>query len=336
MLDGELIGDGSVLISQIGTLARAGRGEIAFLANPRYRKQLAATAASAVIVPPGAATATSLPRIVHADPYACYARLVAILNPPAPRPPGIHASAVVESPLPASASVGANAVIGQAVLLGENVTIHPGVLIGDRVSIGADSVIHPGAVIRDDCIIGARAVIQSGAVIGGDGFGFARDDGRWLKIVQIGRVVIGDDVEIGANTTVDRGAIDDTIIADGVKLDNQIQIAHNVRIGANAALAGCVGVAGSTSIGARCTVGGAGMIIGHLEIADDVHISAGSMVTKNLPRAGQYTSIYPLEEHADWLRNAAQLKRLAKLAERVLQLEAEIEQLRESHKNDQD
>lgn len=320
-LGGELRGDGSVVISQVGTLAGAGAGQIGFLANPKYRKQLAATRASAVIVPPQAADDTSLPRIVFANSYAYYARVAALLNPPALPGSGIHPSAVVASAVPDSVSIGANAVVGEGVSLGEHVVLFPGVVIGDGVSIGAGTRIYPNVVIYRDCVVGERVVIQAGAIIGSDGFGYAKDDGRWLKIPQIGRVVIGNDVEIGANTTIDRGALEDTIIGDGVILDNQIQIAHNCTIGEQTAMAGCVGVAGSTHIGARCTVGGAGMIIGHLEIGDDVHISAGTMVTKNLKRPGQYTSIYPLEPHEDWLRNAAQLKRLAKLSERVAQLE---------------
>lgn len=320
-LGGELRGDGSVVISQVGTLAGAGAGQIGFLANPKYRKQLAATRASAVIVPPQAADDTSLPRIVFANSYAYYARVAALLNPPALPASGIHPSAVVASTVPGSVSIGANVVVGEGVSLGENVVLFPGVVIGDGVSIGSGTRIYPNVVIYRNCVVGERVVIQAGAIIGSDGFGYAKDDGRWLKIPQIGRVVIGNDVEIGANTTIDRGALEDTIIGNGVILDNQIQIAHNCTIGEQTAMAGCVGVAGSTHIGARCTVGGAGMIIGHLEIADDVHISAGTMVTKNLKRPGQYTSIYPLEAHEDWLQNAAQLKRLARLSERVSQLE---------------
>lgn len=325
-LGGELRGDGSVLVTQVATLAAAGEGNISFLANPKYRKQLSATRASAVIVPPQAAEDTALPRIVHANSYAYYARVVALLNPVPERPLGVHSSAVVHSEVPKSASVGERVVVGRGVTLGERVVLHPGVVIGDDVAVGDDTIIYPNAVIYGGCRIGARCVLQAGAVVGSDGFGFAKEGDRWLKIPQIGRVVIGDDVEIGANTSIDRGALDDTIIANGVKLDNQIQIAHNVRIGENAAMAGCVGVAGSTQIGARCTIGGAGMIIGHLTLGDDVHVSAGTMVTKSLSRPGQYTSIYPLEAHDDWLQNAVHLKRLARLAERVAELEKKLEE----------
>jgi len=330
-LGGSLEGNGSVAVTQVGTLASAGAGQIAFLTNPKYRQQLQSTRAAAVIVPPQFASDTSLPRIVHQNAYAYYARVVALLNPQGLRTAGVHPSAVVDSKVPSSASIGANVVIGADVVIGENVTVSPGCVIGDGVSIGDDSLLYPNSVIYHHCVIGRRAVIQAGAVIGSDGFGFAKEGECWIKIPQIGRVIIGDDVEVGANTSIDRGALDDTVIGNGVKLDNQIQIAHNVVIGDHSALAGCVGVAGSTKIGRRCTVGGAGMIIGHLDIADDVHISAGTMVTKSLHKPGQYTSIFPLEAHEDWLHNAAQIKRLAKLAERVSELEKKLEQMEAGH-----
>lgn len=326
-LGGTLEGDGGLVVSQVGSLQSANSHQIAFLANPKFREQLRQTNAAAVIVSPRFADATTLPRIVHPNAYAYYARVAALLNPPRCAAPGVRAGAVIHSGLPRSASIGENAVIGKAVTMGENVTIHPGCVIGDGVSIGDDSIIYPNVVVYHDCVIGRRAVIHAGAIIGADGFGFAKDGERWVKIPQIGRVVIGDDVEIGANTSIDRGALDDTVIADGVKLDNQIQVGHNVHLGEHTALAGCVGIAGSTRIGKRCTVGGAGMIIGHLELADDVHVSAGTMVTRSLRRPGQYTSIFPLEEHQEWLRNAAQIKRLAKLADRVAELEKKLEMM---------
>lgn len=324
-LGGALEGDGSIVVSQVATLASAQAGQIAFLANPKYRQQLQSTSASAVIVPPKFAGDTTLPRIVHPNSYAYYARVVQLLNPAEARPRGVHPSAVVHSVVPPSVSVGENVVLGKDVALGKNVTLYPGCVVGDGVSIGDDSVLYPNVVIYRACKIGKRAIVQAGAVIGSDGFGFAKEGDSWVKIPQIGRVVIGDDVEIGANTSIDRGALDDTIIGDGVKLDNQIQIAHNVVIGQHTAMAGCVGVAGSTRIGQRCTIGGAGMIVGHLDLADDVHVSAGTMVTKSLRQPGQYTSIFPLESHAEWLQNAAQIKRLAKLAERVSELEEKLE-----------
>jgi UDP-3-O-[3-hydroxymyristoyl] glucosamine N-acyltransferase len=323
-LGGRIEGDASVVVAQVATLASARAGQIAFLSNPRYRRQLRSTEASAVIVPPEFSGDTALPRIIHDNAYACYARVAALLNPPAKRPPGIHPSAVVHGAVPETARIGENVVIGENAIIGENVTLYPGCVIGDGVSIGDDSVLYPNVVVYHDCVIGRRAVVQAGAIIGSDGFGFAREGERWIKIPQIGRVLIGDDVEIGANTSIDRGALDDTVIGDGVKLDNQIQIAHNVTIGEHAAMAGCVGVAGSTRIGRRCTIGGAGMIVGHLELTDDVHVSAGTMVSKSLRRAGQYTGILPLQAHEEWLKNAAQIKRLAKLAERLEEIEKKL------------
>lgn len=324
-LGGRLIGDGSVEISQVGPLASAGDGQITFLANPKYRSQLQTTRASAVIVPERNADDTDLPRIVHGNPYAYYARVVALLNPSPAPVREVHPTAVVLSAHPTSVAIAAHVVVGERVVLGENVVLHPGCVIGDDVSIGDDTVIHPNAVIYPRCVIGARTIIHAGAVIGSDGFGFANDAGRWVKIPQIGRVVIGDDVEVGANTSIDRGALEDTVIGNGVKLDNQIQIAHNVRIGEHSAMAGCVGVAGSTTFGKRCTVGGAGMISGHLEIGDDVHVSGGTLIAKNLERPGQYTGVYPFDTHAGWLQNAAQLRRLAKLAARISELEKKLE-----------
>lgn len=324
-LGGILEGDGSVVVSQVATLASAGAGQIAFLANPKYRAQLRSSQASAIILHPQFAAETTLPRILHPNPYAYYARVTALLNPTEETGSGVSSTAVLKSAVPASARVSDNVVIGKDVSVGENVTVFPGCVIGDGVAIGDGSVLYPNVVIYSKCVIGKRAVIHAGAVIGSDGFGFAKDGEDWVKIPQIGRVVIGDDVEIGANTSIDRGALDDTVIGNGVKLDNQIQIAHNVTIGDHSAMAGCVGVAGSTKIGRRCTVGGAGMIIGHLEIADDVHISAGTMVTKSLRKPGQYTSIFPLEAHDEWLQNAAQIKRLAKLSDRVAELEKKLE-----------
>lgn len=307
-LGGTLVGDGSVRVSRVGTLAQAGTGQIAFLANPKYRGQLAATQAAAVILPPQAADATDLPRVVVANSYAYYARVAQLLHPSiAPSVP-VHPSAV----------------LGQDVELGVGVIIHAGCVIGDRVRIGAGSVLHPNVTIYADCVLGQRALVHSGAVIGADGFGFAKDGEDWIKIPQVGRVIIGDDVEIGANTTIDRGAIDDTVIGNGVKLDNQIQVGHNVVIGDHTAMAGCVGIAGSARIGRRCTVGGGAIILGHLELSDDVHVSAGTLVAKSLLRQGQYTGAFPVDGHEGWLKNAAHLRHLAKLADRVQELEKKL------------
>lgn len=319
---GELIGDGATLIERVGTLDQAAVGSIGFLANPKYASQLAKCQASAVIVAPAARERTALPRIVTPDPYVYFARVSQLLNPPPTAAPGIAPSAEVLSTLPASVSVGAAASIGSGVVLGEDVVIGPGCHVGDGVHIGDGSVLNANVTIYHDCVLGARCIVHAGTVIGADGFGFARErDGSWVKIPQIGRVVIGDDVEIGANTTIDRGALEDTVIGNDVKLDNQIQIAHNVRIGDHTAVAGCVGIAGSTTIGARCMIGGQAGVIGHLEICDDVVISAGTLVTKSIRERGVYTGNLPLQQHGDWVRNFAHLRHLDSLADRIRRLE---------------
>ncbi len=320
---GELAGDGSMAIRRVATLANAGEGDLTFVANSKYRSQLASTKASAVIVGKRDKDLSALPRIVVDNPYACYAKAVSLLNPREKALPGVHPSAVVGegARIAPTASVGPLTVLGREVEIGAGAVIEGGCHIGDRVAIGDDTHLYPRVVIYHDCRIGRRVIVHSGAVIGADGFGLANEQGRWLKIPQIGRVLVGDDVEIGANTTIDRGALDDTVIEEGVKLDNQIQIAHNVHIGAHSALAGCVGVAGSTRIGRYCTVAGSAMIVGHLEIADHVNISVGTLVTKSIAEPGTYTSSIPCLPHRSWLKNAAQLHHLTELAERVKQLE---------------
>lgn len=325
---GELIGDGQLRIHQVATLENAGPAQIAFLANPKYRRLLKTSRAGAVVLSPRNAPDCPLPCIVSENPYAYYARVAQLLNPPRQEASGIHPAAVVESRLESTISVAAGAFIGQDVRIGENSVIGPGCIIGDGAALGPQARLHGNVTIYPGCIIGARAIIHSGAVIGADGFGIAREaDGSWTKIPQIGRVIIGDDVEIGANTTIDRGALDDTVIEDGVKLDNQIQIGHNVRIGAHTAMAGCVGVAGSARIGRRCTVGGGAIILGHLTVADDVNISAATLVTKSITQPGTYTGAMPFEAHRDWLKNAAQMRHLDAMAGKIRELEARLAQL---------
>ncbi len=327
LLGGDVLGDDQTLIRQVATLASAGEGEIGFLANMKYKSQLQSTRASAVIVSPDCADLLDRPRIVTANPYAYYARVATLLNPPVAQLPGIHPSAVSASELPASASIGPQVSIGAGVVLGENVTIHAGCVIADGVRIGEGSVLYPNVSIYQGCEIGRNAILHSGVVIGADGFGFAPDKGQWVKIPQIGRVVIGDDVEIGASTTVDRGALDDTIIGDGCKLDNQIQIGHNCVIGKHCVVAACAAIAGSVTLQNKVIVGGAAMIAGHVTIASGAVISGGSLVMKNITRPGQYTSVFPLEEHGNWLHNAAQIRHLAKLAERVSDLEKKLKNI---------
>ncbi len=304
-LGGRVAGDPQTRISQVGSLERAGAGQIAFLSSPRYKTKLANTRAAAVILGPEMEGLTTLPRIVCEHPYAYFARLSQLFNPLIVQAPGVHPSAVV----------------APTARLGERISIGPRCVVGDGAAIGDDSCLYPGVTVYPGCLIGARAIVHSGAVIGADGFGIAREGEGWVKIPQIGRVVIGDDVEIGANTTIDRGALDDTVLEEGVKLDNQIQIGHNVRVGAHTAMAGCVAVAGSADIGKRCTLGAAAVILGHLSIADDVHVSAGTVISRSIHRAGTYTGMFPFDENASWARNTALVRHLAELAERLRALE---------------
>ena len=325
---GDLVGDGSIAVRGIATLEAAGADQLAFLSNPKYQGQLAATRAAAVILAPAAQADCPVAAIVTPQPYLYYARVAQWLNPP-PRPAaGIHPSAVVETALPATVSVGANAWIGAGAVIGENVVIGAGCAIGPGAAIGADSLLHPKVTVAAGCRIGERAILHSGAVIGSDGFGFARDgDGSWVKIPQTGRVVVGDDVEIGANTTIDRGALADTVIGDGVKLDNQIQIAHNVQIGDRTIMAGCAAIAGSTRIGAGCAIGGAANIIGHLEIADGVQVSAGTFVAKSITHPGTFTGTVPFMPHDEWLKNFSRLRHLDAMADKIRALEKRLAQL---------
>lgn len=327
-LGGELLGSGDVLISQIAPLERAGAGEIGFVAHPKYRKTLESATAAAVIVPPALADATDLPRIVIRDPYLYFARVASLLNPVAAKLAGIHASAVVLSPLPASVSVAALAYIGADCVIGENVVIGPGCVIEDGCTIGEGSFLHGRVSLYADSHVGKRCVLHAGCVIGSDGFGNARRaDGSWEKIPQIGRAMIGDDVEIGANTTVDRGALDDTVIENGARLDNLIQVAHNCHIGENAALAGQVGMAGSSKLGKRVMVGGQAGIMGHIDVGDDIIVSARSFMSKSVAERGVYTSAIPSQSHKEWLRNAVHLKHLDEMADRVRALEKKLEEL---------
>ncbi|MEK0427919.1 MAG: UDP-3-O-(3-hydroxymyristoyl)glucosamine N-acyltransferase [Pseudomonadota bacterium] len=334
-LGGELIGDPDIAITGIAPLEAASASHITFLSNPRLRSGAAQTRASALILSAkdhseigGAYTGAV---VLTDNPYAYYARVAQFFaerSAPPPKP-GIHPSAVIDASakIAATAVIGPNVTIDAGVVIGEHCIIGAGCVIGKSASLGEGTVLHPNVSFLADCHIGARGVIQSGAVIGGDGFGFANDKGRWIKIPQTGGVRLGDDVEIGANTTIDRGALDDTVIGNGVKLDNQIQIAHNCVIGENTAMAGCVGVAGSAKIGRNCTFGGAAMVLGHLSIADNVHISSGSLVSRSIAEPGQYTGFYPLAKNADWEKTAAVVRQLDTMRDRIRELEKIVRQL---------
>jgi len=318
-----LEGDGSVVVRCIGTLENAGPDAVAFLTSPRFRPLLAGTRAAAVIVTPADREATSLPRLVGANPYAVYAKVAAILHVQPPGAGGIDPTARVhvDARVDPSATIGPFAVIGARAIVGAHTVIGAGATLGEDVEIGADGRLYPRVTIYPGCTIGVRSIVHAGAVIGADGFGMAEEGGRWLKIPQVGRVVIGADCEIGANTTIDRGAIDDTVIEDDVKLDNQIQIGHNCVIGAHTAIAGCVGIAGSTRIGRHCRIGGAAMISGHLEIPDHTTVSGGTTIHSTVREAGIWTSVVPAMLHAQWRRVMSQLRRIPDLTDRVSALE---------------
>ncbi len=294
---------------KLSSISEAGAQDLSFLSSAKLAAQLQTTQAGAVLLREEHAPLCPAHTIaiVVKDPYLAYAKVsqwwsVAQGGKP---PPGIHPLAYVAP----TAYVAPDAVISAFAYVGE------------RAVIGAGTWLHPRATVLDDCKVGRHCHLHSGCVIGSDGFGFAKDGAVWVKIEQLGGVVIGDEVEVGANTTIDRGALSDTRIGNGVKLDNQIQIAHNVVIGDNTAIAACVGIAGSTVIGARCTIGGAAGIIGHLKITDDVHISAFSLVQSSITKPGQYTGVFPLDEHASWEKNAASLRQLSKLRDRLRRLE---------------
>jgi UDP-3-O-[3-hydroxymyristoyl] glucosamine N-acyltransferase len=330
-LGGELIADSALLatlrVDRIDSIESATPSSITFLSNPRLRHSLDDSRAGCVIVAPAmrdAAVARGA-AIITPDPYLYFARLTrwwAERTRPA-AVPGVHASAVIDP----SVKIGVGASIGPLVV------IEADAVIGDRAVIGAHSFIGRGANVGADtkfaarvtfgerCSIGARGIVHSGVVIGADGFGFAPVEGRWEKIEQLGGVRIGEDVDIGANTCIDRGALGDTVIGNGVKLDNLIQIGHNVRIGDHSALAGCVGIAGSAVIGKHCTIGGAGMIAGHLEIVDHVHISGGTLVSRSIRKPGHYTGVFPMDDNAAWEKNAATLRQLHSLRDRLRALE---------------
>lgn len=322
-----LHGDGDVVLDGVATLANAGPGKLAFLANPRYRAQLAQTRAGAVVMRAADAEGYAGTALLADDPYAAFAKLAAQFETRQPVEPGVHASAVIA----------ADAVVDPSVQIG------PFVAIGARSRIDAGATIGPGCVIGEDCVVGEgcelvarvtlvkrvrlgkRVLVHPGAVLGADGFGLAMDAGRWLKVPQLGGVVVGDDCEIGANTTIDRGALEDTVLEEDVRLDNQIQIAHNVRIGAHSALAGCAAVAGSATIGRYCLVGGGAGILGHLSVADRVTVTAMSLVTHSIREAGEYSSGTPIQPNRLWRRNAARFKHLDEIARRVSAVEKEPE-----------
>lgn len=319
-----------IRICGIGSLANAGPTEISFLSNPQLKDQLATSQAAAVImsneVYQDLDEPFSFAVVLFDQPYLLYALLAQWfdqhrINALAP---GIHPTAVIHESacIADNVHIGPYCVVEAEVEIAQGSRLGAGCIIGQQSRIGSYALLHPRVTLYHQVCVGDRTILHSGCVLGADGFGFApHPQGGWAKIAQIGAVVIGNDVEIGANTTVDRGALDDTIISDGVKLDNQIMVGHNVHIGAHTAIAACVGIAGSTHIGARCIVGGAAMISGHLHIADDVQISGGTAVTSSIKQAGRYSGVYPYAEHKDWQRNAAVVSQLSQIRKRLRSLE---------------
>ncbi|HEY4037598.1 MAG TPA: UDP-3-O-(3-hydroxymyristoyl)glucosamine N-acyltransferase [Burkholderiaceae bacterium] len=331
-LSARIVGDGRRTVVGVAPLEQAAGEHLTFLANPRYRRLAASTRAGAmvlseadrqVIFPEGSATCVL---IVCEAPYAWFAFAAQSLAARAEQAPGHAPSAVIHpgAQVDSSSSIGPLAVIDEGAWVGPGVQVGAGCYVGRHVRIDEGSRLHAGVRVYHGCRIGARCLLHSGCVIGADGFGFAPFKGRWVKIPQTGAVMIGDDVEIGAGTTIDRGAMGDTVVEEGVKIDNQVQIGHNCRIGAHAAIAGCVGIAGSTTIGRRCQLGGASMIQGHITIADDCVIAGATAITRDIRQPGFYTGIYPFMLNRDWERSAAVVRHLDELRERIRQLEARV------------
>lgn len=322
----ELVGDGDTTITSIASVSSALDGSITFITGQKYLEALRCTQASAVILQKQFIQETAITRLVMDNPYLGYAKLTQlwISEVGAGQPASVHGSASVagDASIASDVSIGANAVIESSVTIGSGSVIGGGAFIGQGVKIGSGTVIHPNAVVLHGCSIGNDSEIHSGAVIGADGFGYAPDAGGWEKIHQLGTVEIGDRVSVGACTTIDRGALENTVIHDGVILDNHIQVAHNVIIGSNTAIAGCTGIAGSTSIGANCRIGGAVSIVGHISICDDVMITANSFVNRSVSEPGSYSSGFPLEPSAQWRRNAVRLHRLDELSRQVGKLKS--------------
>ena len=322
-----MLGDPDVVIDRVAVLDAAGPSTVTFLSNRRYRPYLESTQAGAVILAPEYVDACPVPALVLDNPYLGYARVAALLSPVAEAAPCTASSAVIDSSATVApdASVGPHCVIEAGASLGAGTCLGAGSFLGRGSSIGSYGRIAPRVAICRGVHIGARVIVHPGAVIGADGFGIANDDGIWVKIPQFGGVRIGDDVEIGANTTIDRGALEDTVIEDGVKLDNLIQIGHNVHIGAHTAIAACTAIGGSARIGSRCTIAGAVSIAGHLEIADDVHLTATSAVPNTIREAGVYSSGMPVQENRAWRRNMARLRQLDDMARRLRAIERRLD-----------
>jgi UDP-3-O-[3-hydroxymyristoyl] glucosamine N-acyltransferase len=319
----ELRGDPDTLVERVSPLQEASPGSLAFLANPKYRRYLASTGASAVVLDAASARDCPVAALVARNPYATYARIAQLLYPQPGFMPGCHPTAVIEpgASLDPTAWVGAHAYVADGVVIGPRVFVGPGSVLLAGVQVGADTRLVARVTIGEGVRIGSRCIVHPGAVIGADGFGHAPDAGAYVKVPQVGSVVLGDDVEVGANSTIDRGALGDTEIGDGVKVDNLVQIGHNCRVGAHTVIAGCAGISGSTTIGRRCMIGGMVGIAGHLEICDDVAITGLSAVTATIRQPGVYSATFPADEVRRFRRNAARFNQLDDLARRLKRLE---------------
>ncbi|MDK2778054.1 MAG: UDP-3-O-(3-hydroxymyristoyl)glucosamine N-acyltransferase [Pseudomonadota bacterium] len=322
-LGAELRGDGSLMVSGVNTLKEATAAEISFLANPSYRKQLTDTRAAAVIISPDLAEEVPSAALILANPYLAFARVTQLFDNRPVTPAGIHPSAVVAATadIGQNVRIGANAVIGDNSHIGDGCEIGAGSVISEHCVLGKDCILNANVTLYHDVVLGERVRIHSGAVIGADGFGFAPDKGYWHKIAQLGGVRIGDDVEVGANTCIDRGALGNTVIGNNVILDNQIQIAHNVKIGDGTAIAACAGIAGSTTIGKHCTIAGSAGIAGHLTLCDGVHVAAMALISKSITVPGAYSSATVQMPMKEWRRNAVRFRQLDSMAKRLQQLE---------------
>ncbi len=323
----DLRGEGDRVITSVGTLQGGGEGALGFLANPAYRRYLTGTRLSAVLLSAEDAADCPVAALVSDNPYADYARAVRLLYPRRKPAPGVHESALIDpaAQIDAGASIAEQVVVGPGARIARGVRLGPACIIGENVSIGEDSELVARVTVLAAARIGRRACIQPGAVIGAEGFGLAASGEGWEKVPQLGSVVIGDDVDIGANTTIDRGALEDTVIEDGVRIDNQVQVAHNVFIGAHTAIAGCVGISGSARIGRHCRLAGGVGVVGHLEIADGVTVTGMSMVTRSISRPGTVWSAgTPLMENHEWRRNAVRMKQLDAQARRLSGIERKL------------
>lgn len=316
-------GDADTMITGVGTLASAGEGQLAFLANSKYSAQLARTRASAVVLASETLAQCPVPALVAVDPYLGFARIAALFEQRSAPSPGAHPTAVIAdgARVAENASIGPYCVIADGAVIGDGAELGPHCMVGPGCEVGAQSRLVARVTLVQNVKLGCRVLVHPGAVIGSDGFGIAVDDGHWTKIPQLGGVRIGDDCEIGANTTIDRGALEDTVLGEDVHLDNLIQIAHNVTIGAHTAMAGCSAAAGSAKIGRWCLIGGNAGILGHLEVVDQVTITAKSLVTHSIHEPGEYSSGTPLQDNRTWRRNAARMKKLDEFVRRLLTLE---------------